>query len=70
MCPRCQGEGVWHERCSECGGTGLGKWTIDQTPIKVPPHSQVGQQVTVRGVGEPAHQREPGYLRVVLLEKP
>jgi len=66
-CPTCMGEKNWHELCHHCNGVGLKKWVLEQIKVVVPPHAVTGQQLMIRGVGEPAHQKDPGNLRVVIL---
>jgi len=69
MCPHCTGDKGWYEICRDCSGVGLNKWVINPTRIVVPAGCKSGQQIIVQGAGEPAHMKEPGNLRVVVLPK-
>lgn len=68
-CPTCHSGSNWREKCGMCKGTGLYRWMLDYLPVKVPAGSKIGEQITIYGAGESAHQRQPGNVRVVLLEK-
>lgn len=69
ICPKCFGENSEKAKtCHYCSGSGMRHWTADNVRLVVPPNTPIGQQLMVQGVGEPAFQRPPGNLRVVILE--
>lgn len=69
-CRACKGEGILYIPCRHCKGDGVSNWAVRSVKVSIPGSCQIGQQVTVAGEGEMAPLRAPGYLRVVVLEKP
>lgn len=66
-CPKCLGQGFWEEVCRNCSGIGLNHWIIDNVKVVIPSGAVSGQQIVVKGVGEPAYRKDPGNLRAVVL---
>lgn len=69
-CQMCKGEGIIYVPCRQCKGDGVALWGIRSVTVSIPSNCQSGQQITVAGEGELAPLKSPGYLRVVVLEKP
>ncbi len=69
ICPVCNQTREVIKKCTLCDGSGKGAWRIEQVSVLIPPNSQTGRQITIQGEGENVINKEPGFLRVVLLEK-
>lgn len=68
-CRTCDGFGAIDYPCNNCQGSGVKQWIIKEVKVTIPSDSKPGQQITVQGEGEHYPNKQPGYLRVVLLEE-
>ena len=66
-CPSCRGQGrIITDPCKACGGAGKQK-AEKKISVKIPPGVDTGQQLRLRGEGEPGEQGgPPGDLFVVI----
>jgi molecular chaperone DnaJ len=67
-CEHCEGAGEFFRQCVQCNGKGMSGKRASTVMIKIPPNSKTGHQITVQGEGEDEAGKEPGFLRVVLIE--
>lgn len=70
-CRNCYGKGtIIRNKCSSCGGTGQVKKRV-KVPIHIPPGIYDGEQIVVRGYGNPGiNGGPPGDLYVTVYVKP
>lgn len=70
-CDFCDGSGALDVFCRECKGTGLSYMVAEEMMVEVPVGTQSGQQIVLRGRGEPGQKGGvAGNLHVIVLEEP